>query len=286
MGSTAVAFCPGNISGFFRRLRDPERPGSCGAGLVVSEGVLAEAVPADVTSVSGRRVDAAGQQVELFTNPPVILLALDELDLQVQVRTKSTLPVGAGFGMSAAATLASLAAANAATKARYSRRELASAAHRAEVAHLTGLGDVVACCGGGMHYRTEPGVDASVDRIFSTEEICAVSFGPLPTPDILSSPGAMQKIQNAWPDAVPGDLSSFFELSRIFSEKSGLITPDVRRVLDICNEEQVPASMTMLGNGVFAMGPHARRVLKECAGLNEVYAMSIADQGFHVIEEE
>ena len=231
-------------------------------------------------------MDNLGQPIELFINPPVILLALGELDLRVQVRTTSTLPVGAGFGMSAAATLASLAAANAAVNAGYSRRELASAAHNAEVSHLTGLGDVVACCGGGMHYRTEPGIDAAVERIFSKEEICAVSFGPLPTPDILSSPGAMQKIQDAWPDIVPDDLSSFFELSRIFSEKSGLITPEVRHILDICADEQVPASMTMLGNGVFAAGPHARRVLEEWSGLFKIYSMSIAEQGFHVINEE
>ena len=232
------------------------------------------------------RVDDEGQPVELYTNPPVILSALGELDLRVQVRTTSRLPVGAGFGMSAAATLASLAAANAATEAGYSRRELANVAHQAEVAHLTGLGDVVACCGGGMHYRTEPGIDATVHRNFSKEKICAVSFGPLPTPDILSSSRAMKKIQDAWPDAVPGDLDSFFELSRTFSEKSGLITSEVRRVLDICSDEQVPASMTMLGNGVFAVGPRARHVLEKSCGVMKVYEMSIAKQGFHVVEKD
>ena len=51
---TVTAFCPGHISGYFRRIEGESvaATGSIGAGIVISEGVTATVTPADSTSVS------------------------------------------------------------------------------------------------------------------------------------------------------------------------------------------------------------------------------------------
>ena len=53
MERTAVAFAPGHISGYFRRIdgATPAETGSCGAGLVIDRGVTAAVRPADRTTV-------------------------------------------------------------------------------------------------------------------------------------------------------------------------------------------------------------------------------------------
>ena len=47
MEKASVAFCPGHISGYFRPLRgvSPEKTGSAGAGIVISEGVTVQVKP-------------------------------------------------------------------------------------------------------------------------------------------------------------------------------------------------------------------------------------------------
>jgi len=108
-----------------------------------------------------------------------------------------------------------------------------------------------------------------------------VSLGPLPTASVLSSEGAMARIAGAYPDRCPRDLIDFCLLSRGFAEKSGLIAPEVHRVLEACDAAGVPASMTMLGNGVFACGEAAERVL---SGFGEVYRLRVARRGAYIIE--
>ena len=48
MEGAAIARSPGHISGYFRRIpgSTPGETGSCGAGVVIEEGVMARAVPA------------------------------------------------------------------------------------------------------------------------------------------------------------------------------------------------------------------------------------------------
>ena len=53
-----VAFCPGHISGYFKRIQGDTvaSTGSIGAGIVISEGVTAMVKPADQTSICIRRI--------------------------------------------------------------------------------------------------------------------------------------------------------------------------------------------------------------------------------------
>lgn len=277
MVRTAVAFSPGHISGYFRRVEgsDPLTTGSVGAGVVIDEGVRSTVEPAAETDV---RVVRQGRAT---AGSPPVEYALDRLGVTARVVTECRLPIGAGFGLSAAALLATLTAINHLFDLDLSADEVAERAHEAEVLHRTGLGDVAASQAGGVVCRTGPGIHANIARFYPGEPLYAVSLGPLPTASVLSSEAAMARIAAAFPDRCPRDLADFCLLSREFAEKSGLIAADVRQVLLACDAARVPASMTMLGNGVFACGDDAERVLSR---FGEVYRLHVARRGAYLIE--
>jgi pantoate kinase len=209
---------------------------------------------------------------------PLIESAMERLGVSAEVTTESALPAGAGFGLSAAALLASISALSALFHLALSDREIASLAHEIEVIHRTGLGDVAACQGGGVECRKGPGVGAEILRIPAPGLIIhAVSLGPIPTPLVLGDPAAMERIVHAFPGRCPRGIEDLFRLSRSFAEASGLVTPRVREVLEACDRARVLSSMTMLGEGVFALGDAAPAVL---SSFGKVYRLRVADRGF------
>lgn len=285
MSQAVRAFSPGHISGYFRRVEgsDPASTGSVGGGVVIDEGVIASAEPGSSIQVTVRRLDAKGGLLSESTGSPPVEYALGRLGVHARITTSCRLPIGAGFGMSAAAILSSVTAVNELLGLGLSRETIAGIAHESEVIHRTGLGDVAACQGGGFVVRKKPGIHDGIDRFFPEGcRIFALSFGPISTPDVLGSPDAMAKVAAAFPEEHPGSVRDIVSFSRRFSEASGLITPEVRNVLDTCDRKGIPASMTMLGNGVFATGKHAEETL---AGFGEVYGLSVAKTGVHLLEE-
>jgi pantoate kinase len=276
MEGAAIARSPGHLSGYFRRIAGatPGETGSSGAGIVIEEGVVARAVPAPVPVVkivSSHPLPGGGRV-------PLIETAMERLGVSAEVTTGSTLPPGAGFGLSAAALLASISALSVLFGLRLPEREIAALAHEIEVTHRTGLGDVAACQGGGIECRMGPGIGADILRIPGHGQVIhAVSFGPIPTPAILGDPARLERISRAFPGRCPRDAGDFFGLSRSFAERSGLVTPRVAEVLAACDRAGLPASMTMLGEGVFALGEEAVPVL---APFGKVYRLRVADRGF------
>ena len=277
MVGTAVAFSPGHISGYFKRVEGagPEKTGSVGAGVVISEGVRSTVEPAAETDV---RVVRRGHT---SAGSPPIEYALERLGIAARVTTECRLPIGAGFGLSAAALLATLTAVNYSFDLGLSVDDVAARAHEAEVVHRTGLGDVAASISGGIVCRKGPGIHAEIVRIYPKEPLYTVSLGALPTSSVLSSSEAMARIAAAFPGRCPRDLPDLCRLSRGFAEKSGLVAPEVRRVLDACDAAGVPASMTMLGNGVFAAGSGAEQALSP---FGEVYRLRVARSGAYLMK--
>lgn len=283
--ASVTAFCPGHISGYFKRVDSHElqATGSIGAGIVINEGVTATVCRAKVPAIVIRTQDPSGTLIEGAHDSPPLVTALSRIGVFAGVTTTCRLPIGAGFGLSAAALLATLAAANQLFCCGKNPAELAEIAHETEVLHKTGLGDVAACQGGGRVVRTGPGIGGPVLRHFDMPDpIYAVSFGPIHTPSVLGSPVQMQQVASAFPKTTPRNVDDFFRLSREFGYASGLETPEVKNVLAACDRHHVPASMTMLGNGVFAYGTTAEPVLRE---FGRVYRMQMAHEGVRIVED-
>jgi len=282
---TVTAFCPGHISGYFRRVKGVTTAGtgSAGAGVVISSGVTATVTRAERTAICIRRVGVSGNVREEYHESPPVVSAMDRLRVTASVVTECTLPIGAGFGLSAAALIATMTALNRLYDLEMTEHDIALYAHEAEVMHRTGLGDVAACQGGGRVVRRGPGIDAVIERNYDLPgPLCAVSFGPIHTPSVLGSQQQMERVSSAFPRRSPKNAEDFFQLSRQFACASGLVTPEVRRVLQLCAAHRVPASMTMLGNGVFAYGRDARKLL---GTFGEVYEFSMARGGARITGE-
>jgi pantoate kinase len=280
----AVAFCPGHISGYFKYVsgKDMATTGSIGAGIVISEGVVARVKRADEISVRVYKKDKSGRRTVTAHDSPIISFAMNMLSVRATVSTECNLPVGAGFGLSAASLLATLTALDFLYELGLGENRIAQIAHETEIVHRTGLGDVAACRGGGFVVRTIAGITAPVYRYFDHDEhLFSVSFGPIHSPSVLGSQDQMDRVASAFPGQQPKNLREFFGLSRTFAEQSGLMTSQVKEVLIGCDKAGIPASMTMLGNGVVAYGEKARDLL---SGFGTVYEMCVANQGPVMVE--
>lgn len=274
-----TACCPGHISGYFKRVagETPETTGSTGAGIVIEPGVTVTVSPSSRTMVHVLQRASRGRLRQFADCSPPIASALARVGVDAAVVTECSLPIGAGFGLSAAALLATLTAVNRLADLGMDAHEIALVAHETEVEHRTGLGDVSACQSGGRVVRCGAGIDGEIKRSFDIAgPVCAVSFGPIPTPSVLGSPFLMERVARAFPPRQPATAEQFFAACRSFTEKSGLVTPEVERVLRACAAEGVPAGMTMLGNGVFAYGSRAHAVLRP---FGEVYRCEVARHG-------
>lgn len=257
--------------------------GSRGAGIVITKGVTATVRHADTPTIIIRYRAGDHTTTTLPQESPPLRSVMERLGVTASVTTVCDLPIGAGFGLSAAALLATATAINRLFSLKLTPWDIARHAHEIEVEQRTGLGDVAAAQGGGRVIRYGPGIDARIDRKFDLPaSIYAVSFGPIHTPSVLGSPAQMQQVSSAFPLTDPADARDFFTLSKQFAERSGLITGPVKNVFRACEERDVLAGMTMLGNGVFAYGKNAPEVL---APFGEVYEFRISPSGPEILED-
>lgn len=275
MERRVVAFAPGHISGYFKRIdgRSPGTTGSIGAGIVIDKGVTVSMKPANATCVCIKNSKSDGW---------LIREVLSDLGVSADVTVTPAMPLGAGFGMSAAGLLGTYHAANRLFHLKLSDTDIALLAHTFEVRHGTGLGDAAAAAGGGIVVRNAAGIGGVKLRIMSDEILYAVTLGGISTPDVIGSPAAMEKVRAAFPAAEPHTLAEVIANSRSFTEKSGLETANVRKILAACDAAGVPASMTMLGDGVFAVGESARDVL---AAFGPVYTLRVSTTGPVILED-
>jgi len=254
--------------------------GSIGGGVVIGEGVTVEAVPSAYPHVGICVRGPNGTVTRTEGSPPVEYL-MERLGVSADLTTFCSLPIGAGFGLSAAVLLASGTALSALFRLGLSRATIATIAHEIEVHFRTGLGDVAAEQGGGVVVRRTPGIAGEILRHRTGDTLFAVSFGPILTRTVLDSDEVMARVQSAFPRSEPSDPESLVRTSRAFAEASGLVDRRVRAVLEACDGAGVPASMTMLGEGVFAVGTDAPGVL---ASFGPVYRLPVAIRGFCLLD--
>ncbi|MEK6985651.1 MAG: hypothetical protein AABX89_04640 [Candidatus Thermoplasmatota archaeon] len=181
---TASAFAPGHVSGLFAvhdEAADPLAKGSRGVGWSVEKGATAMVTRAERTTLTVDGKDA---------NLPVTMAALEQLapGVGLDVRLTFGLPVGQGFGMSAAGTLAACLAA--ASELGLEPEAALAATHAAEVASGTGLGDAIGSWNGSGEIRVKPGIPPHgwamrVDPPAETRMLYLVAGPGIQTPRII-----------------------------------------------------------------------------------------------------
>lgn len=255
---TPTAFSPGSITCFFvpsfgSNLVDAASPG-CAINL--SHGVTAAVVPAPSTAI---RLN--GQPLDF---PPVRAIVERLAPEPVDVVLDTPLPLGCGFGVSAASVLTTAFALARRYDLDVDRAALGELALRTEIAHRTGIGDVVAQLVGGVVWRRWQSGPFDAVRLSLEGDVYYRSFGPLSTRDILTNAPAVRKIADsgraalAWLEQGEVTLDRLLARSLQFAQEAGLVSDP--RVLAAIAEVQAcggQATMVMLGQSVLATQPGA-----------------------------
>lgn len=239
------AHAPGSITGLFV---PPEEPAgvSKGASFAIADGIVA-----DVAAAADTRVIVDGEERDF---EPVELVLAD-LGVTAAVSVTPEVPIGYGFGASGAATLATAIAANAAFELNLDREALVHAAHRAEVAAGTGLGDVFIQDTGGVIWSA----DGGRRRVTRTDRIEYSALGGLATGELLADDETLVRIREAGERAfekLPDSpsLRQLIDIAWSFARGTGLVTERVENEVDRVERAGGRASMAMLGETVFAVG--------------------------------
>lgn len=285
---TTQAFAPGHATGFFGvetgRSQD-DANGSVGAGVCLELGALSQATatPGD-GRVEIEGADSDGDPLEdLPVTETAVAWLVGDRDLDVEVHVQLQLPVGQGLGMSGAGALS--AALAVAPHVDAGRLEAVRAAHRAELHHLTGLGDVAAQIQGGVVVRRAAGIPpfGAASSIPGRPRMVMATLGdPVDVPDVLSDPERVDHVtalgRQGLEHLLEGpSVERFFDVSRAFAEQSGLVDDRVVQILGQV-EDHGPATVAMIGSTVLATGdlPAIEKVLSDHADPRRV---QVADRG-------
>jgi pantoate kinase len=255
----AISICPGHITGFFQVLEhdDVLATGSRGAGFCTELGARSEVWITDGEGSVDITINGTHTFAPVTEYATRKLLKNEPYDLNIV--TTLGLPISQGFGTSAAGALsASLALSSLLGRPPH---EAFEAAHESEVVNNTGMGDVSALFRSGMTFRRKEGLPplGRVDRFDGEPEVVLCEVGrPVKTSEVLTNErmrAMINSIGKKCLDEFESDpsLSAFSRLSKRFALETGIASPEALRAIAAV-EKYGQASMSMLGNSVFAFG--------------------------------
>lgn len=244
---------------------DPERIGARGGGFALNKGVSTEVIVAE----------AEEKRVQVFINGEFcpeaettksvveMLTAKVSENYAVTVKHRVEVPIGAGFGSSAAGALGAALALSKVLALNLTYNQLGRVAHVAEVRCRTGLGTVGPLLFGGCGLTLEPGAPgyARLDRIPVSPDhrIIAGTFRPYPTKEMLASQ-EKREIINEWGRktlqkilAEPS-LENFMGACKQFAVGTGFATERVQKLIELSEKAgAIGAAQNMLGEAVHAL---------------------------------
>lgn len=203
----------------------------------------------------------------------------------VKVSSHFDVPIGSGFGASAAGALSTALALNKLLSLGMTANELGMVAHVAEVKCRTGLGDVIAQVNGGVVIRRSPGGPGTglTDLIpIGDVEVGYIVLGSISTRSILEDEKMKKRINTAGRNALKELLKrptfiNFVRLSKEFALEIELVDERAKDMITIAESRGGFASMVMLGNVVFAIPPDV------LSGLGDVKISGISHQGARLL---
>lgn len=279
MQQKVKAFSPANISCVFKIHTDknPRWAGSLGFGFTINEGVIAEVTKSDTTEILFNKK---------LINFPAVEKVINSLTKEkVKVDLTTPLPLGCGFGLSGACSLATAYAVDKLLGLKKSKKELATIAHIADVESKTGLGDVTNQYFGGMLVKFESSSHFVVKKLpFENTPVYCISFSKLETKSVLtdinlqktinsSAQKALEKLKALLLQKDPVTFDKIIALSKEFVTESGLLKDEKTKTKIAEIEAQGGyASMIILGNAVFSNIP-----------FQDATKFVISDKGAHLL---
>jgi pantoate kinase len=278
------AFSPAGISSFFeildkrpdgRPFKDPSHAGARGGGFVISRGVLSRVRlrRARKSRISVRINNRAANEARTTISSISRLLQVSGEKYEVMIDHRVDVPIGAGYGASAAGSLSAALAFEEGANLGMSVNEVGRVAHEAEIVNGTGLGTVGPILTGGFIITRKsggPGV-AVIDRVPASPRLKVVSacIGPIWTKKTLRSKDLRRRVNALGEEAfrsIVRDLrpQNFMRASKKFAYGLGLMSPQTVRLIEVMEAAgAIGATQNMLGQAVHAVADEepARRVL-------------------------
>ena len=228
------------------------KKGSCGAGFLLSKGVKTTVDSSDELKINVNQGD---------TTVIDEVLSIMDVENNFKITQDIQLPIGAGFGTSAASALSLTLALNDFLNLGYSTELCGQIAHMAEINLGSGLGDVIAQTGKGLVLRTSPGAPG-IGEIKSFEHDVYIAwkcFGQINTSSIIEEPDYKEVISDVglkyleFFEEKPS-LRNFLSFSNKFAGETNLMVHEVKNLVDYFNssDDILGSSMAMLGNTAFA----------------------------------
>jgi|WetSurMetagenome_2_1015567.scaffolds.fasta_scaffold184153_1 pantoate kinase len=271
-------FAPAHITGFFEIIdhKEPLKKGSRGAGVAMDKGVVTNLEIIEENSLDKINVLIKINGQEDSKNSSITLKTLEIMDKKFNINTflkgkiikidhEVKVPIGAGFGISAACALGTALTVASILKLGLTFNKAASIAHLAEIEMQSGLGDVIAEVNGGITLRLKegaPGIALTDKMILNHHKndlylICK-SLGGIETSEIIGNPKHKEKINRTGRNMLNElyknpNIETFLKLSKRFATETGLLSHEVSEIIEILEEETIGASMAMLGNTAFAL---------------------------------
>ncbi len=304
-------FVPSAVSSFFEvcdedqegnKITDPLRVGARGGGFRILRGVTTQATVGqayrDEVYINGRLTPEAKTSLES------IRLARRRYGFQgyVSIKHKVNVPIGCGFGTSAAGSLGTILAIQDALGIS-DRAYAADLAHIAEVKSFTGLGTVIAAAsaGGSVGLVTEPGAPSfGAVRLFDFDSsgymFVSVVFGPVDKASVLASE-KRKKLVNKWGrrvlEAILDEPTpvNLLKQSLLFAERTGIATRDLLDLADYIQRNGAEgAAQNMIGRAVHAVVEVDRvaqlvRDLRRLLPFAKIVTSSFYDGSVQVLEE-
>lgn len=284
------AWAPGHVTGFFTirdEAEEPERIGSTGAGFCVDTGVTSR-VTMQRRGFPGVDLTLNGEPYEAATTRAAIQYLLGREPWNVRVEQTSDLPIGHGFGASAAGALSAAMAVAAALEK--DPAEALWAAHAAEVVERTGLGDVVGATAGGFEIRERPGLSPyGIVRPFASEDAgrdvaLVLVDAEVPTAGVLRDTSRRDRIREAGDWALARllgnpDVATFCRVSDRFAVDAHLRPAPIASFLAELDGDAM-AGQCMLGASVFVFDSQDELSLDQ--DTYRVVRTRVARQGAHV----
>jgi len=251
--NSAKAYAPGNISCIFviKKTSNPRTSGSLGVGFTVNKGVIVTISKSNKTTI-------------FFNNKKISIPTVTSVQRTLTKETmkisiKSDFPLGCGFGISGASSLATGYSINKLLKLKKTKKEIAVIAHTAEVENGTGLGDVTNQYFGGLLIKNKSSSKFQVKKVNTKNKTLYYKlFSKLDTKKIISNSSKKRRINKIGMQKLnklkktKKTVQNIIQLSKEFSLESRLANSQVRKAIKQIESQGGHSSMIMLGNAVFS----------------------------------
>ena len=266
-----IAFCPADITGFFKAHLDDnqnslENFGSTGAGFSIKQGVTTRVkVDTKDNQESNFRITTKGYQSDKTDVSEFVLnefLKLGKFSNKFfDIEHEISIPVGYGLGSSGAVALSLSFALDQALETKLDKTTIGQIAHNAEVNCKTGLGDVLASFHGGFEIRVKPGAPGigCVEKIFTNEiSVIMICFAPISTNKFIKE--RLSQINGLGGKMVNRLLESknykhFQDMSLEFAKFVDVITPRMQKLVNELSKNNIKCGIAFFGETVFSMIP-------------------------------